>query len=232
MSGSASGDGMTAWKTDGLIRWAGHASFILSHEGKRAWIDPFRISGAADQKADLVLITHPHFDHYSEADMAMVAQPGCTVVAPRGCVSSKRYKVVELSPGAGTLANGIGIEAVPAYNTHGARLQFHPKSNNWLGFIVTIGGKRIYHAGDTDAIEEMGSLPNIDYALLPIGGTYTMDVEEALKAAEMINARHVVPMHYKALLGREGAAKALERFKGGAANALPLEEIQEPAYSF
>ncbi|MEM3827206.1 MAG: MBL fold metallo-hydrolase, partial [Candidatus Micrarchaeaceae archaeon] len=112
------------------------------------------------------------------------------------------------------------------------RLSFHPKSNKWVGYVIEAEGERIYHAGDTDAIPEMKELHGIDYALLPVGGTYTMTAEEAVEATRYIKPRHVVPMHYKNLLGRDGAEKAEQILRSKLDNVVTLKEVQEPTYSF
>ncbi|MEM3791674.1 MAG: MBL fold metallo-hydrolase, partial [Candidatus Micrarchaeaceae archaeon] len=97
--------------------------------------------------------------------------------------------------------------------------------------IVEANGKKIYHAGDTDFIEEMKDI-DADLALLPIGGTYTMDVEEAISAANAINASFFAPMHYKALLGKENSAKAEKEFKERVENSFVMNEEWEPFFSF
>lgn len=214
------------------ISWAGHASFCISSGSTCVWIDPFRITIPVVQKADIVLITHPHFDHCSEADIKHVAKPDAVIFAPAQSTKMKQYKLRDTAPGFRERIMDVEVEAIPAYNVKVDRLQFHPRANNWCGYILNIGGKRISHAGDTDFIEEMRKLSHIDYALVPIGGTYTMDLEEAIEAAHAIDSKHVVPMHYKALLGKNGSAKAEEQFKNEVKNALFLKEIQPPAYSF
>lgn len=218
--------------SDVVISWAGHASFCISAGSTCVWIDPFRIGVPVVQKADMVLITHPHFDHCSEADIKSVAKSDAVIFAPTQSIKSRQHKAKDTAPGFREKIADVEVEAIPAYNLKEDRLKFHPRSNNWCGYILNIAGMRIFHAGDTDFIEEMRALSKIDYALLPIGGTYTMDLEEAIEAAKSIDAKHVVPMHYKALLGKNGSAKAEEQFKNKVKNALFLKEIQPPAYSF
>ncbi len=189
------------------IEWLGHASFKLSGE-KIIYIDPWKI--AAGEKADIVLVTHEHYDHCSPEDIAKIAKEDTVIVAVADCQSKilkldREIKLVE--PGSRINVKGIDIEAVPAYNTN---KQFHPKANQWVGYIVTIGGKRVYHAGDTDFIPEMAQLKNIDIALLPIGGTYTMDAEEAARAANTIKPKLAVPMHVGDIIGTKAD---IEKFK-------------------
>ncbi len=137
-----------------------------------------------------------------------------------------------IKPGFTDEFRGIGIGTVPAYNYREERRNFHPKENGWIGWIVDVNGYRIYHAGDTDFIDEMKGLGNIGASLLPIGGHYVMTVDEAIEAAKVINAQKAVPMHYKALLGKEGSERAEEKFRKNLKNAAVMKEIQEPMYSF
>jgi L-ascorbate metabolism protein UlaG (beta-lactamase superfamily) len=138
---------------------------------------------------------------------------------------------VVAAPGFSTRINDVGIEAIPAYNIKSERLQFHPKANGWVGYIVEAQGKRIYHAGDTDFIPGMKSLGSIYAAMLPVGGKYTMDVDEAMEAAKAIKPEFFVPMHYKNLLGIEGSQKVEEELRK-IGNCRIMREVQEPTYSF
>ena len=108
-----------------------------------------------------------------------------------------------LKPGQSIDVNGIKITGVPAYNP---AKQFHPKSNNWLGFVIEVAGKRIYYAGDTDATDEMKALKNIDLALLPIGGTYTMNADEAADAAKQFKPKQAIPYHWGDIVGSQADA--------------------------
>ena len=197
------------------------------------FIDPFMVPEGMKEKADLILITHAHFDHCKKEEIDKIIRKDTVLISSQGCLEEKGYRdVVTSKPGFRYEHNGIRIEAVPAYNKKSERLEFHPKRNNWVGYILDVDGTKIYHAGDTDFIDEMGALRGLSAALLPIGGTYVMDVDEAVEAGRHIDAKSVVPMHYKALLGKEGSAKAEERFRKGLANAHVMKEIAEPAYSF
>ncbi|PIZ97811.1 MAG: Zn-dependent hydrolase, partial [Candidatus Levybacteria bacterium CG_4_10_14_0_2_um_filter_36_16] len=125
--------------------------------------------------------------------------------------------------------NGFKFDTVPAYNVVPERLSFHPKSNNWVGYIFNLNGLTIYHAGDTDFTAEMNTFDklSIDIAMLPMGGTYTMNVEEAIEAANAIGAKKTIPMHYKSLL-KEKACEAEEKLKKGVVNSevVILEELR------
>ncbi|MBI2129124.1 MBL fold metallo-hydrolase [Candidatus Woesearchaeota archaeon] len=196
---------------DGIkIEWLGQSGFKIT-DGDTIYIDPFNANAA--EKADIILITHEHYDHCSVKDIQKLVKQDTTIVTVADCQSKlssvvsgiKGVKIVR--PGAKLMIGNISIEAVPAYNIN---KQFHPKANDWVGFIVTIKGKRIYHAGDTDLIPEMKNITNIDVALLPVSGTYAMTADEAAKAAEIIKPKTAVPMHYGAVVG---SAKDAERFK-------------------
>ena len=213
--------------------WIGHASFYLKSGDYTIFIDPFGVSSSISDrvKADLILVTHAHFDHFSKADIERLSKDGTEIITSTQTLEEKAGTKIA-KPGYIGSFHGIKVEAVPAYNVKSERLNFHPKSNQWVGYVIEAGGERVYHAGDTDMIPEMEGLRDIDYALLPMGGTYTMDADEMIKAAETINAKHVVPMHYKNLLGEEGSKKAEERIRMKLSNALFLKEVQKPTYSF
>lgn len=162
--------------------YQGHASFRLTtNAGKVVFIDPFAGEGYKTP-ADLVLITHEHYDHN---DINLITfKPGGYAIRSKDALIDGVYHVFE--------TKGIKIKAVPAYNSH------HNK-NECVGYLIEVDGIKIYHPGDTDFIPEMLSLKNenIDYALLPIDGTYTMTPEDATKAAIAINPKHMIPMHMR-----------------------------------
>ncbi|MEM0149882.1 MAG: MBL fold metallo-hydrolase [Candidatus Micrarchaeaceae archaeon] len=217
----------------GDLFWIGHSSFYIKSNNRTLYIDPFRISSSIAQreKADLILVTHAHFDHFSAADIEKIKKDSTLIITSTQTLSNGgNVKIAR--PGFKYNFEGINIEAVPAYNLKKERLSFHPKSNEWIGYVIDTGKERIYHAGDTDFIPEMKALKGIDIALLPIGGTYTMGVDEAVEAAKSIDAKYAAPMHYKNLLGIEGSKAAEEKFRKSLGNALVLKEVQEPTYSF
>lgn len=213
--------------------WIGHASFYIKHGTYTIFIDPFRVSDHIREKADLILITHAHFDHWSVADIDKVSRSDTKMIISKLCTGSEKYRNMELArPGFETAIGDIKISAVPAYNVKAERLQFHPKSNEWMGYVIEFGGTRVYHAGDTDFIPEMKNLKDIDAALLPMGGTYTMNVDEMIDAAKAIKPKHVVPVHYKNLLGRDGSAAAEKKLREHLDNVLFMKEVQPPTYAF
>ena len=178
-----------------IVKWLGHASFQIKAEGKNIYIDPYE--GEYAEKADLVLVTHSHFDHCDTSKIKKVMKENTVIICPPECVSRLSGNVKAIKPGEKIEVNGVIVEAVHAYNYKRFRSPgnpFHPKGFG-NGYIITVGGKRIYHAGDTDFIPEMKDLKNISLALLPSGGTYTMDNSEAAEAALAIKPEAVIPMH-------------------------------------
>lgn len=195
------------------IHWLGHDAFRIDAD-KVIYIDPYQLE-AGEPKADIILITHDHFDHYSPDDVKKLLKAGTTVVSIAAVTQKVRGAAVEtVKPGDKVMVQGIDIEAVPAYNVD---KQFHPKSAGHVGFIVTVDGVRIYHAGDTDFIPEMANF-RTDIALLPVSGTYVMTADEAVKAAGAIKPKLAIPMHYGAIVG--GLSDA-QRF----AQACPVETV-------
>ncbi|MFA7381937.1 MAG: MBL fold metallo-hydrolase [Desulfurivibrionaceae bacterium] len=178
------------------LRWLGHDAFLLRGGGKVIYIDPFKL-GPGLPPADIICISHEHYDHCSPADVLMIQQPSTLIVAEAKAAAKLTGKILALAPGEHREVEGITIEAVAAYNTN---KKFHPQANRWLGFIITVDGVRIYHAGDTDYIPEMKGL-RADIVLLPVSGTYVMTAEEAAQAALAIGPRIAVPMHYGEVVG-------------------------------
>lgn len=177
------------------VKWLGHASFQIKADGKNIYIDPY--VGEYKDKADLVLATHSHTDHCDPSKIRKVRKEDTFIIAPKDCVPKIGGRVKTLRPGEKVTVGNITVKAVEAYNYKRFRspgTPFHPKGLG-VGYLITIGNKTIYHAGDTDFIPEMNHLKNIYLALLPSGGTYTMNNEEAAEAALAINPEVVIPMH-------------------------------------
>jgi len=196
------------------ISWLGHDSFRIKN-GKTIIIDPFKIRPIPD-KADILLVSHEHFDHLSLDDIKKVSSDKTTIVtipAVKKELSSMKVKEVKTVKAGDKVAFGnITVEVVPAYNLNKFRepgKPFHPKEDGKVGFILSIGGVRVYHAGDTDPIPEMRGFKT-DVALLPVSGTYVMTPEEAAEATRMIKPKLAIPMHYGAIVGSENDA---EKFK-------------------
>jgi L-ascorbate metabolism protein UlaG (beta-lactamase superfamily) len=178
------------------IKWLGHASFQIKTEGRTIYID-LEKSSKPSEKADLILVTHSHFDHCNEAKIQEVRKSDTLTIAPVDCVSKIGGSVKTLKPGEETAVGKIRIKAVEAYNFKRFRSPgnpYHPKGLG-VGYLITAEGKTIYHAGDTDFVPEMKKFGHIDVALLPSGDTYTMDNTDAAEAAVAINTKTVMPMH-------------------------------------
>ena len=190
------------------ITWLGHSSFKLTGE-KIIYIDPFQIK--EEEKADIILITHEHFDHYSPEDVEKIKKENTIIVTTPVTAEKIKGNVKTVIPGDELEISGIKIEAVPSYNTN---KKFHPKNDKKVGFIITINGESLYHAGDTDLIPEMEHI-KADIALLPVSGTYVMTSEEACEAAELIKPKYVIPMHYGSIVGsKDDALKLKQLYKG------------------
>lgn len=215
------------------INWLGHASFFfLDKNGNKIYfIDPFELNERALVKADIIFITHAHPDHFSQKDIEKIIKDDTIIIATKNVLEKidiPNDRKILVFPNKSYNLKGFSFQTIPAYNNHPEKLNFHPQKNNWVGYIFNLNGKKIYHAGDTDFINEMKSLKklNLDIAMLPIGGTYTMGAEEASKAANEISAKITIPMHYKNLLGEKHLEEA-EKFKKLVVNSkvLILEEL-------
>jgi L-ascorbate metabolism protein UlaG (beta-lactamase superfamily) len=197
------------------LTWLGHASFRFERGGVVVYFDPWRIAGAPHD-ADLVLISHSHYDHLSPEDVAKVATARTTIVTVQDCVEKLRQAQVPgtirvVKPGDRLQLVGANVEAVPAYNTN---KEFHKKESGWVGFILTLDGVRVYHAGDTDYIPEMSTF-QAEVALLPVSGVYVMTAEEAALAVKAIAPRVSVPMHYGSIVGTEADARRFQKLAVG-----------------
>lgn len=188
------------------IRWLGHASFLIE-DGKNIYIDPFRLQEGLPA-ADLILITHDHSDHLSPEDLSKIVKESTVIVSVAAAKDKLPEKVVfrPVRPGDTLTVKDVRIEVVPAYNV---KKKFHSKDSGLVGYVVRAGGRSIYHAGDTDMVPEMNSI-KADVALLPVGGTYTMDATDAAKAANAIKPKVAVPMHYGTIVGSDKDAKTFK----------------------
>jgi L-ascorbate metabolism protein UlaG (beta-lactamase superfamily) len=194
------------------ITWLGHDGFKLK-KGKVAYVDPFQLKSAAEP-GDVVCVTHEHFDHLSAEDLKKVVTRETLVVTTAACEGAvqplhpKAIRIVK--PGDRVETDDLALDAVPAYNTNKFRSPgnpFHPQADGKVGFILHMGGIRIYHAGDTDQIPEMAALKGVDVALLPVSGTYVMTAAEAAKACAVIQPKLAIPMHYGAIVGSAADAE-------------------------
>ncbi|MDD5700174.1 MAG: MBL fold metallo-hydrolase [Candidatus Nanoarchaeia archaeon] len=215
------------------IEWLGHSGFMIkSPDNKIIYIDPYSINENSE-KADLILITHSHHDHCSIADINKIIKPNSRVVITADCQSKIMktnipIKIEITEPGQEFDFGNIRISSIPAYNKDKS---FHPQDESWVGYIIKINGTTVYHAGDTDVIPEMQKLTGHKkngselIVLLPIGGRFTMNVEEALEAAKIIKPNIAIPMHYGSIVGsREDAEEFVRLCKNEGINAEILEQ--------
>jgi len=179
--------------------WFQQSAYLWKGDGINVYIDPWEIT--TDDPADVLLITHAHEDHFSLADIERIQKDGTKIAAPADVARELSGDVTPVKPGDAIELSGIKIQAVPAYNTAEERLQMHPKANQWVGYIVSLGDHTYYHAGDTDHAPELSDV-RADVAFLPIGGTYTMEAVEAAGLAKAISPQIAVPMHYGFVVGR------------------------------
>ncbi|UXD21145.1 metal dependent hydrolase [Ignicoccus pacificus DSM 13166] len=192
-----------------LLSWLGHDGFkiIDKNSGLRVATDPFRIAKGSDDVADLVFITHEHFDHCSPNDLAKIVSPETVIVAPEiceECLAPFDLEKVFVRPLVKGNVGSIPFYTIPAYNVNKFRapgVVFHPKEDGRVGYVFEVGGIRFYHAGDTDVIPEM-EMVEADVALLPVSGVYVMTPEEAVEALKLMKGVKVaIPMHWGTIVG-------------------------------
>jgi L-ascorbate metabolism protein UlaG (beta-lactamase superfamily) len=182
------------------LEWLGHSGFRIDAGGATIYIDPYRVGDGP--KADVILITHGHYDHFSPQDVERVAHRRTWLVAPAAVAERVGGQVASIAPGEAfrpPSAGGVEVRAVAAYNTSKREASgdlFHPREAGWVGYDVNVRGERVYHSGDTDVIPEMDEVIGVDVALLPVSGTYVMTPAEAAEAARRIQPKVAVPMHW------------------------------------
>ena len=183
------------------VFWLGHDA-IRIEGSKTVYIDPWQIVAGAPP-ADLILVTHDHFDHFSNDDVRRLSTPATVLVGPAEVSAHHDGEKLTMAPGDTVVIDGVTVAAVPAYNVDKFKAPgqvFHARGDGKLGFVLEMDGRRYYHAGDTDRIPEMAAI-NVDVAFLPVSGTYVMTAEEAAEACGAIDAIVVVPMHYGTIVG-------------------------------
>jgi L-ascorbate metabolism protein UlaG (beta-lactamase superfamily) len=208
------------------LEWLGHSGFRVRTREGVIYIDPYRV--ADGPKADLILVTHGHYDHFSPQDVERLSSERTWLVGPPAVAERVSGQVHSIGPGEmleDELVRGVHVSAVAAYNTSKRNPEgevFHPREAGWVGYELNVRGERLYHSGDTDVIPEMDSVAGVDVALLPVSGVYVMTAEEAAEAARRIQPRTAVPMHWGEHIGTREDAEAFAR------NAPVEVRIMEP----
>ena len=199
------------------LEWLGHSGFRITAGKSTIYVDPYRVDPAvvADaQPADLILVTHGHYDHFSPQDLERLSDERTRLVAPAAVAERLGGRVLSIAPGEALEAEslrGVYLRGVAAYNTSKRDDDgnvFHPREAGCVGYEVNVEGRRLYHAGDTDVIPEMDDVAGVDVALLPVSGTYVMNAGEAAEAARRIQPRVAVPMHWGEHIGTRADAEA------------------------
>ena len=201
-------DRMT-WFRQSALRWA---------DGERTiYIDPWGTPEDAPP-ADVILITHAHFDHFQPEEIARLSTPSTRVIAPHDVARELGGEVTPVVPGESYEIAGLAFTTVPAYNTREEALEFHPQANRWVGYVLELGGGTYYHAGDTDHLPELEAV-HTDVAFVPIGGHYTMDAAQAADLVKGMGPQLAVPMHFGFVVGSPSDG---DRFREAAA-PIPVE---------
>ncbi len=197
------------------IKWYGHDTFTLTKDNVTICFDPYQI----DKKfhADIVLISHNHFDHLSIVDLEKIADGKSVIVAAKECIEQIKIpckKLIGIAPNEKIDIDGFKINANRAYNVDkinsDTKKPFHPKEDNKVGFIITMNNTKFYHTGDSDLIPEMTDIKP-DVLFVPVSGTYVMTADEAAKAVKEIKPKLAIPMHYGSVVGSENDAKAFKK---------------------
>lgn len=185
------------------VIWHGHAC-VQVKGSRNLYVDPFQLKST--DSADMVLITHDHYDHLSSEDLEKIVTEETEIIVPKQYVHLLEGKIHGIEMGQELVVQDVKVKAVPAYNPG---KQFHPKEKLNVGYIFQMDAVTYYHAGDSDFIPEMQSV-QADVAFLPVGGTYTMNADEAAKATHAIQPKVAIPIHWGSIVGSKTDA---DRFK-------------------
>ena len=202
------------------LTWFRQAAIRYAGAGLTLYIDPWGTS-PEDPKADLILITHAHYDHVQPNEISRLSGPGTKIVAPHDVAKELSGDVTAVAPGESHEVAGVRFETVPAYNVAEERLDMHPKANRWVGYVLELDGRRYYHGGDTDALPELEAL-RTDVAMVPIGGTFTMDYREAAGLVRAMQPKVAVPIHFGFVVCSPSHGALFKR----AAAPVPVEELR------
>ncbi len=206
------------------IHWLGHSSFRIEGNGLVIYVDPWKLEDGP--KADLILITHDHRDHCSPVDVAQVQKEDSAIVTVAAAAAKLSGQIEVVKPGDELIVKGVPMSTVPAYNINKFRspgVPFHPQEAGYVGFVFSLEGRRIYHAGDTDFIPEMESL-DVDIVLLPVSGTYVMTADEAAEAVAAIKPQIAIPMHISRGIGSLTDAEYFKEKASIPVEILPIEK--------
>ncbi len=204
------------------LEWIHHASFRIRGNEGVLYIDPWKLEDPQGD-ADVIFVSHSHYDHCSPADIRKISKADTAIVAPAETIA-QLHAANAVTPGESAYVKDIQVEAVAAYNIG---KNFHPQQNNWVGAVFTLDRTRIYYAGDTDLIPEMNDLSDIDVALLPVGGTYTLDANQAARAVKAIGPKMAIPYHWGDIVGSEADAQRFVQASAPAGKLLrPGESIE------
>lgn len=186
------------------VKHLGHASIKIENI-KIVYIDPFNIKNPK-KDADLIFCTHSHYDHLSIKDIKLISKDSTKLIVPSEAIAAakeSKLNIVEVEPNKSYTIDSVSFSTVPAYNIGKS---FHPKSKNWVGYIIFLNNTTYYHSGDTDFIPEMKNI-KADIIFLPVGGTYTMNWKEAAEAANTISCSYAIPIHFGDIVGSKNDAQ-------------------------
>lgn len=206
------------------IEWLGHSTIKINNQNQVIYIDPYNIKQDYND-ADMIFITHSHYDHFSEEDINKVKKENTNIIITEDVFEKtlslgfKESNIITVKPNESYQIDNIKFDTIPSYNVN---KKFHPKENNWVGYVIDINGVKYYIAGDTDITDE-NKMIKCDVAFLPVGGTYTMDFEEAANLANIIEPKLVVPIHYGLIVG---TLEDAENFKQRVKETIKCEIMQ------
>ena len=210
------------------IQWYGHDTFTLHHNSLRVCIDPYQLTTKID--ADIILISHNHFDHLSNDDLQKASTDKTTIIAANEClgqIKTKSKQVIGIAPNEEKTISGIKVKAVPAYNIDkinpDTKKPFHPKEDKKVGFVITINNTTFYHAGDSDYIPEMNDLAP-DVFFVPVSGTYVMTAKEAANSVLGVKPKLAIPMHYGSIVGSMDDAESFKKLVSSCQVQIPTKE--------
>lgn len=211
-----------------IIKWYGHDTFTLTHGNLTICIDPYKLEKKID--ADIILISHNHFDHLSNEDLQKISSEKTIILAAKECQDQIKVKcnhIISIEPNEEKSLSGIIIKAVPAYNLDKINPQtnqpYHPKHDKKVGFIVRINNATFYHAGDSDYIPEMMGL-SPDVYFVPVSGTYVMNAKEAANSVLGVKPKLAIPMHYGSIIGNDEDANTFKKLVNSCEVQIPTKE--------